>query len=274
MKVGNQGASTRWDADGPNGLNTQPNSESVVLDWWTTGNNWSVYCGGKLASGKTSIIKKESTWKVLSHKIKAAGITVDRNPKSVGAKLQRMEAEYKCANDFVMNTGQGLLEEGKDITQYVKKLCPYYYVLHPVMADRASTKPVASFESEGISALPTTPSNDSYLTNNDKSDADYDDEEEASVEVVEDPDKETEKNQKKRPLCLAATSKKAAKVHPATELLNSLSSAVEKSATDKMLVKKEELAEKKNCRGKGILEKTRIGSDGEESAARSKKVHY
>jgi hypothetical protein len=62
-----------------------------------------------------------------------------------------MEAEYKMANDFVMNAGQGLLEEGKYITQYVKKLCPFYYELHPIMADRASTKPLASFESEGIS---------------------------------------------------------------------------------------------------------------------------
>ncbi len=71
------------------------------------------------------------------------------------------------------------------------------------MADRASTKPIASFESEGIPALPTTPSSDSYLTNNGESDdTDYDDEEEASVEVVKDPDKETEKKQKKDHLVL------------------------------------------------------------------------
>ncbi len=35
------------------------------------------------------------------------------------------------------------MEEGKDITEYVKKLCPFYYVLDPVMASRASTKPLA-----------------------------------------------------------------------------------------------------------------------------------
>ena len=45
--VGNQGPTTRWDSDGPNGPNTVPNSESVVLDWWTTGDNWSIYKGGK-----------------------------------------------------------------------------------------------------------------------------------------------------------------------------------------------------------------------------------
>jgi hypothetical protein len=54
-----------------------------------------------------------------------------------------MEANYKKAFDFVSNTVQGLMEEGKDITKYVKKLCPFYYVLDPVMTSRASTKPLA-----------------------------------------------------------------------------------------------------------------------------------
>ncbi len=69
MKVGNQGATTRWDADGPNGPYTLPNSESVVLNWWTTGDNWSFYKGGKNANGKIITTKKENTWKVLSGKI-------------------------------------------------------------------------------------------------------------------------------------------------------------------------------------------------------------
>jgi hypothetical protein len=160
-----------------------------------------------------------------------------------------MEAEYKRTNNFVMNTGHSLLEEGKDITKCIKKLCPYYYVLHPVMADCASTKPIASFESEGISAFPNTPSNESFLTNNiDKSDgADYVDDEEASEEVVKDADEQAPKQQKKkRPLSLAETSKKAVKVHPATELLSSLCSAMEEAASGKMQLRKEELAEKKN----------------------------
>ena len=46
------------------------------------------------------------------------------------------------------------------------------------------------------------------------------------------------KQQKKRPLSLANTTRKTAKVNPATELLNSLSSAVEKAAIEKMQVKK------------------------------------
>ena len=86
---------------------------------------------------------------MLSDKILKSGITVPRNAKSVGAKIARMEGEYKKAFDFVNNTGQGLKDEGKDITDTVKKMCPYYYDLDPIMGTRASTKPLELFESEG-----------------------------------------------------------------------------------------------------------------------------
>jgi hypothetical protein len=96
-------------------------------------------------------MKKEQTWKNLAERIAAAGVTVARNAKAVGAKIARMEGEYKKAFDFVTNTGQGLIEEGKDITEIVKKMCPYYYELDPIMGNRASTKPLDLFEAEGSS---------------------------------------------------------------------------------------------------------------------------
>jgi hypothetical protein len=70
MKVGNQGETTRWDEDRPNGPNALPNVESVVLNWWTTGDNWSFYKVGKQTNEKTRTTKKESTWKVLTVKSK------------------------------------------------------------------------------------------------------------------------------------------------------------------------------------------------------------
>jgi hypothetical protein len=85
----------------------------------------------------------------LAKKINDAGITVARNAKAVGAKIMQMEAGYKKSFNFITNTGQGLMDEGKDITEYVKKMCPYYYELDPIMASRASTKPLSMFESEG-----------------------------------------------------------------------------------------------------------------------------
>jgi hypothetical protein len=58
-------------------------------------------------------------------------------------------AEYKKAFDFVTNTGQGLMEDGQDITEIVKKMCPCCYELDPIMGNTASTYPVELFESEG-----------------------------------------------------------------------------------------------------------------------------
>ena len=224
----------------------------MLLDWWTTGDNWSRYKGGKTAPGKTGTIKKEQTWKLLAKKINDAGITVARNAKAVGAKITRMEADYKKAFDFVSNTGQGLMDEGKDITEYVKKLCPYYYELDPIMASRASTKPLSMFESEGdIVDVDSEKSDD----NDDKDDdedynpLDNDPQTPEAEENAEEDDVENEANvegKKKRPLTLreSQSQKKAAKMHPAVQLLNSLSTAVEHAAAQKMLVKKKEIDER------------------------------
>jgi hypothetical protein len=78
FQVGNQGPTTCWDSDGPNGANTVPNSETVLIDWWTTGDNWAVYRSGKNSNGKVAMMKKEQMWKILSEKIVQAGITVPR----------------------------------------------------------------------------------------------------------------------------------------------------------------------------------------------------
>jgi hypothetical protein len=66
-----------------------------LIDWWTTGDNWSVYRGGKNSNEKVSMMKEEQTWKMLAEKNVQAGITVPRNAKTVGAKIARMEGEYK-----------------------------------------------------------------------------------------------------------------------------------------------------------------------------------
>jgi hypothetical protein len=63
--VGNQGPTTHWDSDDPNGQNTIPNSKTVLFDRWATGDNWLKYRGGKGDNGKTGVTKKEQTWKKL-----------------------------------------------------------------------------------------------------------------------------------------------------------------------------------------------------------------
>jgi hypothetical protein len=237
FRVGNQGPTTRWASDGPNGPNAAPNSETILVDWWTTGDNWCVYGGGKKGNGKTTTTKKEQTWKMLSQRIAATGITVSRNAKAVGAKIAQMEGEYKNAFDFVTNTGQGLMNEGKDITEIVKKMCPYFYELDPIMGSRASTHPLELFDSAGIA---DDVSSDSDAKDDDANDEDYmdnandvneGDDEVSSVGAENSYVKET-KDKNKRPLSLPK--KKPTKMHPAVELLRNLSTAVEKAASQKV----------------------------------------
>jgi hypothetical protein len=62
---------TRWDSDGPNGPDTLPNSQSILLDWWTNGENYHLYRGGTDCDGKTSSReKKEKDEKRVSWKLK------------------------------------------------------------------------------------------------------------------------------------------------------------------------------------------------------------
>ncbi len=83
------------------------------------GDNWSRYRGGKGDNGKTGVTKKGKTSKKLVDESIKAGIMVARNTRAVGAKIDCMEIEYKNAHDFVTNTGQALMDEGKDTTEKV-----------------------------------------------------------------------------------------------------------------------------------------------------------
>ncbi len=118
--VRNRGLNTLWESDDPNRPNSVPDSETMLLDWRTTGDNWSQCHGGKGANRKTGVIKKEQTSKLLVDEIKKASIAIPGNPKAVSAKIAHMKSECKNAYDFVKNTGQGLMDEYKDITETIK----------------------------------------------------------------------------------------------------------------------------------------------------------
>jgi hypothetical protein len=42
--------------------------------------------------------------------------------------------------------GQGVLAEGGHVTHAMKKRCPFFYIIDPIMCDRASSKPLALSE--------------------------------------------------------------------------------------------------------------------------------
>ncbi len=87
----------------------------------------------------------------LVDEIQKAGITITRNVRADAAKNARMEYEYKNAHDFVNNTGQGLMDEGKDVTEIVFK--KFNCVLDPNMENWASRQPLELIESEGKQEL-------------------------------------------------------------------------------------------------------------------------
>jgi hypothetical protein len=51
---------TRWDADGPNEPDIEPNSMPVLLGWWTTKGSYSKYHGGKDHSGQSKEVSAKS----------------------------------------------------------------------------------------------------------------------------------------------------------------------------------------------------------------------
>jgi hypothetical protein len=78
----------------PNKPNSLPNSQSIILDWWTDGINYHLFRGGKDENGKTGGNKKSTVWQYLSDEIKKQGIIVERSPHHVGVKLNKMEGEF------------------------------------------------------------------------------------------------------------------------------------------------------------------------------------
>jgi hypothetical protein len=78
----------------------------------------------------------------LSEEIKKKGIINERTAHHVGRKVNKMEAEYRKCNDWVNQTGQGFLDEGRDITDARNKCCSFFYTLEPMMQNRPGTNPL------------------------------------------------------------------------------------------------------------------------------------
>jgi len=77
--------------------------------------------------------------------IKRARIKVERTKNAVRAKINEIKATYCKAKDWNNNTGAGV-ECQITLQNYVKTLRPYYYDVHEVFMDRASS--FAQFTSE------------------------------------------------------------------------------------------------------------------------------
>ena len=123
-----------WGNDGPTPF---VSSMSILMDWLTTGSNYSKWRGGDKHSGMTKKTLSSTIGALIKEQI---GVT--RAPKDVQNKIECIEQDFCSASDWLAQTGAGL--ESGEVKSYISKTWPLYYDMEPIMKDRASTKPILS----------------------------------------------------------------------------------------------------------------------------------
>jgi hypothetical protein len=153
-----------WNNDGANGPGDPNTSEKILLDWLTDEGNYSRY-RGKNNNG----VKKIQFAQRLADAMNAQGVKVKRDSKQVMAKITYLENSFKNAYDWAnTETGAGLMEQGAmgSFEAEVKRRCPFYNDLLPIMKDRSSAKPMVT--SEDLDApLAVEDNNDNLLDSSD-----------------------------------------------------------------------------------------------------------
>lgn len=157
-----------WDADGATGANDPNNSISILLLWLSVASNFEKY-RGKDNNG----MRKIQFAAEVAALINKSGVVVQRTPKHIVNKIDYLIKQYKTALDWTQQTGQGVMEKG-DIAGYdnhVRKLCPYWDQLDPILSDRALAQAAASTDSL-TSVSEASSSDDSSDGSNDNDDDD------------------------------------------------------------------------------------------------------
>jgi hypothetical protein len=94
-----------WTKDGPGGPMDSVNSKSLLIDWMTTGSNFSQFRGNN--EGKIKLAICEEIIAVLKEK----KIVVERPAKQILDKITAIEKSFKTAHDWINHTGQGYKEQ-------------------------------------------------------------------------------------------------------------------------------------------------------------------
>jgi hypothetical protein len=127
-----------WDCDGLGGPTDPNTSQKILMDWWLTEGNYAKYCG----KGNEGV-KKSHFQLVLANEM-TKQTNSERTARNVKSKIEQIERSFKKAHKFATSeTGVGLMEQNGDnsFQQMVRDICPYYYELLDIMADRAGVKP-------------------------------------------------------------------------------------------------------------------------------------
>ncbi|KAI9325123.1 hypothetical protein BDR26DRAFT_827775 [Obelidium mucronatum] len=110
-------------------------SHDILIDWLTTEGNYSRWKGDTEGGVTKETLCSEIVSEMITHGIK------HRDNNMVRTKIGDLEKSFKRAVDWRANTGQGILdsstkteaEKEAEIKLYLKKLCPFYEELEPVM---------------------------------------------------------------------------------------------------------------------------------------------
>jgi hypothetical protein len=113
-------------------------SQKILLDWWLTEGNYAKYCG----KGNEGV--KKSHFQLVLANDMTRQTNSKRTARNVKSKIEQIERSFKKAHKFATSeTGVGLMEQhgNNSFQQMVRDICPYYYELVDIMADRAGVKP-------------------------------------------------------------------------------------------------------------------------------------
>ncbi|RLN38466.1 hypothetical protein BBJ28_00012234 [Nothophytophthora sp. Chile5] len=149
-----------WHNDGPT---PSISSLSCIIDWMTTGDNYSRFRGGLGQHGET---KTTIAGEILRF-IKEGGVTTARTSKDVLSKINSLEISYRSAADWLAATGSGVTDE-MSLKAGILSRCSEYYQLYDVMHERPSIRP--------------------YLLNTDVHDSDSSNRSDAAIAASEDDD--------------------------------------------------------------------------------------
>lgn len=154
---GGGGGRLPWNNDGPLGGDGSINSELILINWLCTEGNYARY-RGKDNNGT----RKKDFCEIIAKQMKEAGVRRERTAKQIQSKIEHIENSFRKAHDWTTTeTGTGLQENDVGtFRQSVERICPFYYTLVDVFAERASAQPRIRSDSKNLDDSSTASTDD------------------------------------------------------------------------------------------------------------------
>lgn len=142
-------SSTREYGDPPQGYERWDESaNNLLLEWFERPGHYAEYrnAGVKSSNGSTGTggLRKVRVCQMISDFLASNKVT--KSPTQIQNKIKALGISYQKATNFLWSTGLGLttIEAKMGITEIRDKVllvCPHWERLHPIMSERASSRP-------------------------------------------------------------------------------------------------------------------------------------